>query len=86
MMGVKCWRRLCHEIPSSYIAQNDNSTWVSSGDDDEVDVYVENDGPTHYQVVQRGAAQLDQPDEGSITLINQSDCHYIFVKVPQQKV
>jgi len=40
--------------------------WVSSGDDEEVDIHVQNDGPTHYQVVQVGAAQTDLSGEGSI--------------------
>jgi len=53
--------------PNSYIAQNDHSIWISSGDNEEVHVYVQNDRPTPYQVVQVWAAQTNQPGEGSMT-------------------
>ena len=40
---------------------------VSSGDNEEVDIYIQNDGPNPDQVVQVGAAQTNQPGDGGIT-------------------
>ena len=54
-------------IRSSYIAQNDHLMCVSSRDNEEVDIYIQNDGPNPDQVVQVGAAQTNQPGDGGIT-------------------
>ena len=48
----------------TYMAQNAYDFGVSGGDDEEVDIDVQNDSPTPYQVVQVGAAQADQSGEG----------------------
>ena len=68
-MSTNKFRELCSGNGSvkSYIAQNDDSTWVSSRDDEEVDIYIQNDGPTPYQVVQVGTAQTDQPGKERMT-------------------
>ena len=46
----------------AYIAQCSHSLWVSGGDDVEVDIHVQNDCSTPYQVVQVVAAQTNQPE------------------------
>jgi len=45
--------------------------WVSGWNDEKVDIYVQNDGPSSYHVVQVGATQTDQPvgDNRSIVLM-----------------
>ena len=35
--------------------------WVSGGNDEEVDIYVQNDGSSSYHIVEVGATQTDQP-------------------------
>lgn len=47
-------------INNAYVAQNDHNLWVSGGNEQEVDMYVQDDGSPYYQVVQFGAAQMSQ--------------------------
>ena len=47
--------------PGGDIAQYSHSMWISCGNDKEIGVHVQDDGPTPYQVVQVGAAQTYQP-------------------------
>ena len=47
--------------PGSDIAQCSHNLWVSGGDNEEVCIHVQDDGPAPYQVVQVGAAQTYQP-------------------------
>ena len=47
--------------PGSDIAQCSHNLWVGGGDDEEICIYVQDDGPTPYQVVQFGAAHTYQP-------------------------
>ena len=43
--------------PGSEIAQSSHNLWVGRGDDKEICIHVQDDGPTSYQVVQVGASQ-----------------------------
>ena len=47
--------------PGSDIAQNSHNLWVGGGDDEEIGIHVQDDGPTPYQVVQVRAAETYQP-------------------------
>ena len=47
--------------PGSEITQCHHNLRVSGGDDKEICIHVQDDGPTPYQVVQIGAAQTYQP-------------------------
>ena len=51
----------------TYVTQNADDFRVSCGDDEEVDIDIQDDGPAPYQVVQVGAAQADQSGEHMIT-------------------
>lgn len=44
-------------------SSNDHRIGSAVGGDDEVNVYVHNEGPASHQVVLDGAAQMDQPEE-----------------------
>ena len=46
--------------PGSDIAQYSHSMWVGCGDDKEICIHVQDDGPAPNQVVQIGAAQTYQ--------------------------
>ena len=45
----------------AYIAQCSHNLWVSGRDDEEIDVHVQDDCSTPYQVVQVGATKTNQP-------------------------
>ena len=47
--------------PGSEITQCHHNLLVGGGDDKEIGIHVQDDGPTPYQVVQIGAAQTYQP-------------------------
>ena len=49
--------------PWGDIAQHSQSLLVGGGDDKEIDIHIQDYGPTHYQVVQVWAAQTYQPGE-----------------------
>ena len=47
--------------PRGEITQCHHNLWISGGDDEEISIHVQDNGPTPYQVVQIGAAQTYQP-------------------------
>ena len=47
--------------PGSEITQCHHNLWISGRDDEEIGIYVQDDGPAPYQIVQVGAAQTYQP-------------------------
>ena len=47
--------------PGGEITQRHYNLLVGGGDDEEICIYVQDDGPTRYQVVQVRAAQTYQP-------------------------
>ena len=46
----------------AYIAQCSHNLWVSGRDDEEIDVHVQDDCSTPYQVVQVVATETNQPE------------------------
>ena len=47
--------------PGGDVAQNSHNLRIGGGDNEEIGIHVQDDGPTSYQVVQVGAAQTYQP-------------------------
>jgi len=62
--SVEVWQlyaesRQSQDFLSSYIVQNGHSISVSGWNNEEADIYIQNDGPSPYYVVQVGATQTD---------------------------